>query len=100
MAAAIRSMLGKVGNRRSVANTVTPFEIRTLNINHNQDVFSVSMPHLNLGYSSRHPLEFLSVLHRPCIQRLPAKKIEPEHQVRMPCLNFVLFFFFLLLLGH
>ncbi|KAK9941213.1 hypothetical protein M0R45_017832 [Rubus argutus] len=39
------------------------------------------MPHLNLGYSSRHPLGFLSVLLRPCIQRLPAKKIEPEHQI-------------------
>nr|XP_011461888.1 PREDICTED: uncharacterized protein LOC105350722 [Fragaria vesca subsp. vesca] len=59
MAAAIRSMIGKVGNRRSITNNVTPFETRTLNVSHS----------LQLGYSSRHPR----------IQRLP-KKSKPDDQ--------------------
>ncbi|KAL6204103.1 hypothetical protein ACLB2K_021372 [Fragaria x ananassa] len=65
MAAAIRSMIGKVGNTRSVRNDVTSFPI--------------SNPHLHLGYSSRHPLDLFPVVHHPRNQRLP-KKSEPDNR--------------------
>nr|XP_011461883.1 PREDICTED: uncharacterized protein LOC105350720 [Fragaria vesca subsp. vesca]XP_011461884.1 PREDICTED: uncharacterized protein LOC105350720 [Fragaria vesca subsp. vesca]XP_011461885.1 PREDICTED: uncharacterized protein LOC105350720 [Fragaria vesca subsp. vesca] len=69
MAAAIRSMIGKVGNTRSVRNDVTSFPI--------------SNPHLHLGYSSRHPLDLFPVVHHPRNQRLP-KKSEPDSRPSIP----------------
>ncbi|KAL6187993.1 hypothetical protein ACLB2K_039388 [Fragaria x ananassa] len=69
MAAAIRSMIGRVGRRRSITNNALPFETRTLNISHS----------LHFDYSARHPLHLFPVAYHPRIQRLP-KKSKPDDQ--------------------